>query len=85
MFGATSTTIWHDFHAVLQDAAMYVADMGLADDHRILQRIIFRGTSLFRRFNCPVIALAFFADKLPNARGVAKAQLERNGKGARAL
>lgn len=38
-----------------------------------------------RRFSCPVIALAVFTDKLPDARGVGKAQLDRDSKDALAL
>ncbi|CAM9994670.1 unnamed protein product [Pylaiella littoralis] len=38
-----------------------------------------------RKFSCPKLTLAVFTDKLPNKRGVDKAQLDQDSKDARAL
>lgn len=76
---------WNDFHRVLYAATMHAVDMGLVDDQRILERIMWRGTCVMRRFKDPDLTLAMFTDKLPNARGVGKAQLQQDQQDARAL
>lgn len=70
---------WHYFHHVVCAAAMqHTVDMGLTDDRRILDKLMFRGQRLLRTFSCQIVTLAVFADKLPKARGVDKAQLDRD-------
>ena len=77
---------WHHLHLVLFSAAGHAVDLGLLEAQRVLERTIWRGLCVMRRFqNDAALTLALFTDKLPNSRGVSKLQLDLDSKQVRAL
>ena len=64
---------WHHLHHVLFAAAGHAVDLGLLEAQRVIERTIWRGLCVMRRFeNDAALTLALFTDKLPNSRGVSK-------------
>ena len=59
--------------------------MGLNSERAILERTLTRGEFVLRRFKCSAVTLGVFTDKLPNSRGLARAQIDQDLKDGRAI
>ena len=75
---------WPHFHHALFQAANHAATEGLLVDQRILEKTMWRGICIARRFG-DIVALAIFTDKLPNSRGVSKSTLDDDQKTSRTI
>ena len=76
---------WYDFARTLRAAAALAQDMGLNSERAILERTLTRGELVLRGFMCPALPLGVFTDKLPNSRGLARAQIEQDLKEGQAI
>ena len=75
----------YDFARTLRAAAALAQGEGLNSERAILERTLTRGEFVLRRFKCPAVTLGVFTDKLPNSRGLARAQIDQDLKDGRAI
>lgn len=85
MRNADGRATWFDFDQQLCVAAELTFDLGLTEERRILDSVMFRGKRLLDQGSDPAQVLFLFTEKLPNARGVDRAQLALDKVGMKAL
>lgn len=79
------TYSWVEFQYALGVAQQHAVNTGLSAEQKVLERTMWRGQFVMRKCNDPKLTLALFTDKLPNAKGVTRAQLSRDVKDLRVL